>query len=157
MKRSTCNTNRTSDKQSKEDLINSVITCITHGKSKGAIIDRLVSENKIESIEIAHNLIQQALDRLNEMCNVAPQETIKAHIQFYELIFDYFKKINHTQGANRALRAKERLKGIFQNPKMTINQNIKTTINVEPKYDTSRLAEGQLTRLEFLLSEAKKV
>lgn len=139
-------------------LVDQIIKWICEGKSKGYIIQKLTKgkpEKDQESIEYAIKLIKEAISQLNEICNLPASETSKFHIEHYEKIYDYFKNIRHTQGANKALKAKERLKRIFQMPKMTINQNIQTTISNSLKYDISKLSEKQRTRMQFLLNKAK--
>lgn len=141
----------------KKNIVDQIIKWITDGKSKGYIIQELTKEqpNDQESNKYAINLIDEAIRKLNEICNVPPAETIKVHVEHYERIYDYFKSIGHRVGANRALKAKEKLKGIFQSPKMTINQNIRTIVSNDVKYDTTKLSTEQLIRFEFLLKKAK--
>lgn len=139
-----------------KSVINQIIKWITEGKSKGDIMQKLTKHDAEDqkSFNNAQKLINKAIMQLNDLCSTNPQETIKAHLETYEKIFDYFRNINHTQGANRALKAKEKLKGILQNQKMIINQTIETKIETEVKYDTSVLNKAELERLHYLLNKA---
>lgn len=141
----------------KNNVVDQILKWIVDGKSKGYIIQKLIKDkpDDQESYKYAINLIDDSIRKLNEICNVPPIETIKVHVGHYERIYDYFKSIDHTVGANRALKAKEKLKGLFQSPKMTINQNTRTIISNDVKYDTTKLSTEQFIRLEFLLKKAK--
>lgn len=140
-----------------KSIINQTIKWITEGVTKGEIIQRIKKRLKEDknAEKLAQDLIAKAINQLNEFSNSDPNETIKAHLEIYETIYDYFKSIKNIQGANKALRAKEKLKGIIQNQRVVINQNIETEISVYPKYDISKLNEEEQNRMNYLLNKAR--
>lgn len=139
-----------------KSVINQIIKWITEGVTKGEIIQRIKKSLKEDknAEKLAHNLIEKAINQLSEFSNSDPSETIKAHLEMYERIHNYFNSIKHIQGANKALRAKEKLKGVIQNQRVVINQNTVTEISVNPEYDISKLTDEEQKRMNYLLNKA---
>lgn len=151
------NTYQLIEEKLEKRLINQIIKWITEGMNKGEIIEKITMRLKADknAEKLSHHLIAKAIFQLTEFSNSDPSETIKAHLEIYESIYDYFKSIKNIQGANKALRAKEKLKGIIQNQRVVINQNTVTEISVNPQYDISRLTDEEQKRMNYLLNKAR--
>lgn len=135
----------------KEELVNVSVGLIVEGRSKGEIMEFILDQSVlIKNKPDALNLIQQAIGRLEEMTKQDAASVVASHTEAYEMIFAWFKSIRNTSGANKALKAKERLAGIFKENKLTVNQKINTVIEREVVYDYSRLTASELKDFNFL-------
>jgi hypothetical protein len=150
----------------KEELVTKIIGWICDGftdkdEEEGTVdkikLKRLVIRNA--PVELTDNdateLIRFAFERLGEITMQDAPVVISVHIENYERIYEYFKRIGHTQGVNKALKAKEALLGVLGKKSVTINQKKKTVINRVVEYDWSRLTPSEQLEMEEIINKAK--
>ncbi len=139
--------------EQKQNLLNDVVGWIVSGKAKGEVQSLIKANSPIKlNKQDVDELIEKAKSVIEEITKEGPGEVIKKHVAIYEHIYAYFESINHVQGMNKALKAKERLVGVSKGNRVTINQT--TIIEKVVSYDTSRLNETEKKRLEYLINKA---
>jgi hypothetical protein len=145
------------NKLQKEELITTIIEWILNGVPKWKVKENILLHAPVElNDNDATELIRFAIARMEEISKQDAQVVINTHIELYEEIYKYFIKVGFVQGANKALKAKEKLSGLIKDKKeWVINQKKKTIVNKVVEYDTSRLNPEQKKLLEELYNKAK--
>lgn len=98
-------------------------------------------------------LIEDGKKYLEETVSTDSKQIVTIHIGLYEEIYKYYKSIGHTEGANKAMRAKERLMGMIGKNKVVINKKTDITIHRKIEYDLTRLTPAQKKRYQELYNK----
>lgn len=134
-----------------------IVDAIMQGQSTSDIIDlvKIYSPVPLSEREVKSK-INDARMHLSEMAEMGSQKIVAVHLCWYEQMFQYFHEIQHVEGMNRVMKAKERLLGLHRREEKIVINN-KNTINVARKveYDFSKLSEPQKTRLQELMDKMK--
>lgn len=138
-----------------EMLLSKIFFWMAEGHSKGEIKKLIKSYLPALSERNITNILDKAILKIEELSKQDIPVIVSLHLANYERIYEYFKSINHAQGMNKALRAKEKLLGLLKEKKLVINQNKTTIIEKTVEYDVSKLSPEKQKRLEYLLNKAK--
>jgi hypothetical protein len=144
----------------KEILIQRIINHICDdGWNRENILQLMANNPQFDLTEERVNeLVDIALERLNALYYTPEciEQTFKQHITWYEHAYAYFKRINHAQGANKALQAKERLMKIISEGNKVLIKKSETIIHQssEPEYDLSKLTAEEKEEFKKLMNKA---
>lgn len=130
---------------------------LLEGKKKAEIFTEINQTIKVPLNETdLTNYYIKALEILEERYGQDLPAIKMVHIAHYEEIYAYAQSINHDELMNAALAAKERLLGLHQQEKTTVNRKRKINVAVLNKksYDMSKLTQEERDRFEYLIKKA---
>ena len=99
----------------------------------------------------ADDLLKQSKQMLERNTSVDLGQTINIHIGFYEKIFRFFDRLDHTQGVLRSMKGKERLLGLTDANKIIVSKHITVKLGNECVYNLGRLSIVEQNRYQELL------
>jgi hypothetical protein len=145
------------NKFQKEELTTKIINWILDRADKSQIRDNIILHAPVSlTNDDATELIRYAIARMEEISKQDAEIDFAVHSRKYDEIANYFRSIGHAQGEIKAMKAKEKLAGIFKGKNsVTANVKKKTVITKVVEYDTSKLNPAQKIRLEELLNKMK--
>jgi len=141
------------NQEHKEQLITTIVQWIKDGKSKHDVRIRIMESDpdNIAAYDDAEELIALGIKRLEAEVMQDPIVVVTEHLKTYDLIHAYYQKIKYTAGMNKALKAKERLKGLLKKSNIMINQSQNITIEKQQvRYDVNRLTPAEQKRFTEL-------
>jgi len=138
-------------------IISEVLEKMLAGEAFRDIEDYLLDKYDLPKEYSRHNLLNSAK---NEAAKITAQQAdliIPSHIMIYEELYKYFSDMGHTPGKMKALKLKEKLLGLHKvDNTIEINNKRTTIIERDVVYEISKLDVREQSRLDYLLSKAKK-
>jgi hypothetical protein len=140
----------------KSDLANRIIDWRLEGKPRSEMLKLIDIYSPVKLSESgAKGLIDHSTRLLEECVQVDAKEIVPVHLLQYEHIFSYYQSIGNVSGMNAAMKAKERLVGLFKKDrKVVINKKTNVVINRDVKYDISHFSIDQQNSFKILLAKA---
>lgn len=146
------------NKLQKEELITKIIEWVLGGVAEKQLKNNVITEAPATiNDNDATELIRFALARLSEITKQEAQVVVSNHVEKYEQIYTYFEGIHHAQGMAKAMKAKEKLIGLFKGKNnLVINSKKKTVINRIVEYDLNKLNPEERKKITELANKANK-
>jgi len=137
-----------------DQLIDQAVQWIISGIGKEDVKKKLMETDTKLTYDEADDVIQIAMKELEEATTQDHSTVIANHVKYYELIYEYMKKVGSTSGMNKALRAKERLLNVLKDKnRWVINNKKNTIIEQVVEYDESKLTPEELKDYKELLEK----
>lgn len=143
------------------EVCKSIRESIVEGTQRTKVIEKIQSEYPELSVPHIEKLITNTVDFLSSNIYESDelQNIVTLHVEKYEELYDWFKRMDLFSNMNQVLFAKERLLGYHRREtNIEISQENNTLVveeSVDLEYNLNKLSESERVEFQELLNKIK--